>query len=66
MPAPKRFRRARTRRNPEALKVRLARRQRKADLRSGHEGQAPGQPTGVLGKLTSRVGKLFRKSTKGE
>jgi hypothetical protein len=33
MAAPKRFRRARTRRNPEVLKVRLARRQRKAEQR---------------------------------
>jgi hypothetical protein len=67
MPAPKRFRRARTRRNPEALKVRLARRQRKAEMRPGNEGEAhgSGHPQGVLGKLASRVGKLFRKSDGG-
>jgi hypothetical protein len=67
MAAPKRFRRARTRRNSEAVKVRLARRARKAAQRAGHdEGHGGEKPKGVLGKLASRIGKLFHKSNKTE
>jgi hypothetical protein len=63
MAAPKGFRRARTRKNPQALEFRLARRRRKAAQRAGLPEGEPGPERrplgGVLKGLAKRVGKLL-------